>query len=221
MRLRSPNGGLTPTVYSQAFVEALGETGVGFDLHVKIDTGMHRVGVGPAQLDGLMAAVAASPTLEVAALWTHFPVADEDSEYTMRQIERFDEVVSGYDVPMVHLANTAGAVLFPDARRSLVRVGLGTYGLHPCEETRDLIDLSPAMRIVSHVSHVQRLEAGARPSYGRIRPLAASVDGGDGADRLRRRVSTPAVGRGPRLDRRRRASTRRDGDHGSDRRRCW
>ena len=151
-----------------------------------------------------MAAIAASTTLEAAALWTHFPVADEDSEYTMRQIERFDEVVSGYDVPMVHLANTAGAVLFPDARRSLVRVGLGTYGLHPCAETRDLIDLSPAMRIVSHVSHVQRLEAGARPSYGRIRPLAADVDGGDGADRLRRRVSTPAVGRGPRVDRRRR-----------------
>ena len=84
--------GLTPTVYSQAFVEALGETGVGFDLHVKLDTGMHRVGVGSGQLKGLMAAIAASPTLDVAALWTHFPVADEDSEYTTRQIERFDEV---------------------------------------------------------------------------------------------------------------------------------
>lgn len=164
--------GLTPTVYSPVFVEALAETGVGFDLHVKIDTGMHRVGVGPALLDGLMAAIAARPTLEVAALWTHFPVADEDPEYTRRQIERFDQVTAGYDVPFTHLANTAGAVLFPGARRSLSRVGLGTYGLHPCRETRDVIDLRPAMRIVSHVSHVQRLESGARPSYGRIRPLA-------------------------------------------------
>ena len=198
-----------------------GETGVGFDLHVKIDTGMHRVGVGPALLDGLMAAIAASPTLEVAALWTHFPVADEDPEYTRRQIERFDQVIAGYDVPLVHLANTAGAVLFPDARRSLVRVGLGTYGLHPCEETRDLIDLSPAMRIVSHVSHVQRLEAGARPSYGRIRPLAgtstvATVPIGY-ADGYPRRT----VGSRPGPDRRRSASTRRDRDHGSDRGRCW
>ena len=166
--------GLTPTVYSPAFVEALADTGVGFDLHVKIDTGMHRVGVAPALLDELMTIIASRPSLEVAALWTHFPVADEDPEYTRRQIERFDEVVSDHDVPMVHLANTAGAVLFPDARRSLVRVGLGTYGLHPCEETRGLIDLRPAMRIVSHVSHVQRLEAGARPSYGRTRPLSAA-----------------------------------------------
>ena len=176
--------GLTPTVYSPEFVEALAETGIGFDLHVKVDTGMHRVGVGPALLDGLMAAIAARPTLEVAALWTHFPVADEDPEYTRRQIERFDEVTAGYDVPLAHLANTAGAVLFPGARRSLARVGLGTYGLHPCDETRDLIDLRPAMRIVSHVSHIQRLESGARPSYGR--PWSAGA-GGDGADRLCRR----------------------------------
>jgi len=164
--------GLTPTVYSPAFIEALADTGAGLDLHVKIDTGMHRVGVAPALLDELMGSIGSKPTLEVAALWTHFPVADEDPEYTRRQIERFDEVVSGYDVPMVHLANTAGAVLFSDAQRSLVRVGLGTYGLHPCEGTRSLIDLRPAMRIVSHVSHVQRLEAGARPSYGRTRPLS-------------------------------------------------
>ena len=163
--------GLTPTVYSQAFVDALAETGIGFDIHVKIDTGMHRVGVAPSGLDGLLAAIGAKPTLEVAALWTHFPVADEDPEYTRRQIERFDEVTAGYDVLFAHLANTAGAVLFPGARRSLARIGLGTYGLHPCEETRHLIDLRPAMRIISHVSHVQRLEAGARPSYGRIRPL--------------------------------------------------
>ncbi|MGH8948430.1 MAG: alanine racemase, partial [Acidimicrobiia bacterium] len=138
------------------------------------DTGMHRVGVSPPLLDELMGSIGSKTTLEVAALWTHFPVADEDPEYTRRQIERFDEVVSYDDVPMVHLANTAGAVLFPEARRSLVRVGLGTYGLHPCEETRDMIDLRPAMRIVSHVSHLQRLGAGARPSYGRMRPLTAA-----------------------------------------------
>jgi alanine racemase len=165
---------LTPTVYSFGFVEALADTGAGFGVHVKVDTGMHRVGVAPALLDELMETIDSKPTLEVAALWTHFAVADEDPEYTRRQIERFEDVVGNYDVPMVHLANSAGAVLFPDARRSLVRIGLGTYGLHPCEETRNLIDLRPAMRIVSHVSHIQRLEAGARPSYGRIRPLVSA-----------------------------------------------
>lgn len=164
--------GLTPTVYSTGFVDALADTGAGIEVHVKVDTGMHRVGVAPRLLPGLMGSIDSKPTLSVAALWTHFPVADEDAEYTKRQIELFDETVAAYEVPMQHLANTAGAALFPEARRSLVRVGLGSYGLHPCDETRDVLDLRPAMRIVSHVSHVQRLESGARPSYGRIRPLA-------------------------------------------------
>jgi alanine racemase len=164
--------GLTPTVYSRAFVEALAETGAEFDLHVKVDTGMHRVGIAPSRLGELIRAIGDHPNLELAALWTHFAVADEDTDFTRGQIELFDETVAGFDVPMMHLANTAGAVLFPDARRSLCRVGLGTYGLHPCEATRRLIDLKPAMRIVSHVSHVQRLQEGARPSYGRIRALA-------------------------------------------------
>lgn len=164
--------GLTPTVYTPGFVDALVETGVVFDLHVKVDTGMHRVGVAPSGLGDLMSTIGDNPNLRVAALWTHFPVADEDADFTRRQIQLFEDTIDGYDVPMVHLANTAGAVLFPEARRSLARVGLGTYGLHPNDETRSVIELRPAMRIVSHVSHVQRLEAGSRPSYGRIRALS-------------------------------------------------
>jgi alanine racemase len=163
--------GLTPTVYSLAFVEALAQTGTEFDVHVKVDTGMHRVGVAPSLLHDLMTAIASKPSLRVTALWTHFPVADEDPDYTRRQVERFAGAVERYEVPMIHMANTAGAALFPEARRTLCRIGLGTYGLHPCPETRGLVDLRPAMRIVSHVAHVQRLEKGARPSYGRVRPL--------------------------------------------------
>jgi alanine racemase len=163
--------GLTPTVYSLAFAEALDGVGSSFQVHVKVDTGMHRVGVAPRMLHDLVSALAKSAKIEVAGLWTHFPVADEDPEFTRHQIEVFDEAVSRYDVPLVHMANTAGAALFPESRRSMCRIGLGSYGLHPCSGTRDVIDLRPAMRVVSHVSHVQRLEAGARPSYGRIRPL--------------------------------------------------
>jgi alanine racemase len=76
---------------------------------------------------------------------------------------------------MTHLANTAGALLFPESRQSMTRIGLGLYGLHPCADTRGLVELRPAMRIVTHVSHVQRLEPGSRPSYGRIRPLVGSA----------------------------------------------
>ncbi len=163
--------GLLPTVYSLPFLEALAATGESLDVHVKVDTGMHRVGAAPEDLQGLVAAVRSTPNLKPAAIWTHFPVADEDPEYTRDQIGRFDDLTSNFDVPATHMANTAGAVLFPEARKSLSRVGLGTYGLHPCEETSDVIELRPAMRLVTHVSHTQRLTAGERPSYGRVRTL--------------------------------------------------
>ena len=163
--------GLTPTAYSHAFVDSLGQIGVSKPVHLKIDTGMHRVGAAPRMVHDLLEAIGRAG-LEVGALWTHFPVADEDPEFTRAQIELFDEATSTVEVPMVHLANTAGALLFPEARRSMVRVGLGVYGLHPCMDTRELVDLEPAMRLVSHVTHVQRLEAGAKPSYGRIKSLA-------------------------------------------------
>jgi alanine racemase len=105
-------------------------------------------------------------------MWTHFAVADEDPEFTRGQIERFMDAVSPFEPPLTHLANTAGAVLHPEARASFCRIGLGIYGLHPCPDTRERVELRPAMRLVTHVSHVRRLEAGARPSYGRIRALA-------------------------------------------------
>lgn len=165
---------LEPTAYSIAFVEALSSQSTSLPVHIKVDTGMHRVGAAPDQLPRLAASVRATPSLEVASLWTHFAVADEDRDYTLAQIGRFDAVASSIAAPMGHLANTAGAVLFPDARRDMCRIGIGTYGLHPCPETRDLIDLQPAMRVVTHVSHVQRLPAGERPSYGRVREIEAA-----------------------------------------------
>jgi alanine racemase len=77
----------------------------------------------------------------------------------------------GVAVPMQHLANTAGAILHPEARRDMVRVGLGIYGLYPSEQCRPHLDLTASMRVVSHVSMTRRLPAGARPSYGRRRAL--------------------------------------------------
>lgn len=162
---------LTPTVYSIGFVDALAAAGESLGVHLKIDTGMHRVGAAPRTVHDLIAAVHGHDSLGLDALWTHFPVADEDHEFTLQQIEVFDRTLAGVEVPMVHMANTAGAVLFPESRRDMCRVGLGIYGLHPCHDTRAEVSLRPAMRLVTHVAHVQHLEAGARPSYGRIKEL--------------------------------------------------
>ncbi len=161
---------LTPTVYSRPMIESLADSSPGRMVHIKIDTGMHRVGAAPEALPELIE-VARSHDVEVEGLWTHFAVADEDPVFTRAQIDRFMEAVEPYDLPLRHLANTAGSLLFPESRQSFCRIGLGMYGLHPCEQTRELVDLRPAMRIVTHVSQVRRLEAGSRPSYGRIRAL--------------------------------------------------
>ncbi len=156
---------LTPTAYRRHFLEALAEVASDpVDVHIKIDTGMHRVGAPVEALGDLLEGV--RPPLRLGAVWTHFAVADEDPDYTRYQIERFEKAVSGLHTPR-HLANTAGAVLFPEARAEMVRVGLGIYGLHPCSDTRSRIVLAPAMRLVSEVSYLQQLPAGSRPSYGR------------------------------------------------------
>ncbi|MCZ6663441.1 MAG: alanine racemase [Actinobacteria bacterium] len=162
---------LTPTVYSVRAIEGLDSVGTDINVHLKIDTGMHRVGASPQIVHDLAEAVTDSRRIKAEGVFTHFPVADEDPQLTNQQIDEFESIIAGLDIPLVHMANTAGAVLFPNARRDFCRVGLGLYGLHPCDETRDVIGLRPAMKILSHVSHVQQLEVGARPSYGRIKAL--------------------------------------------------
>jgi len=191
---------LQPTLYSKPFLDALEGTGVRLSVHIKVDTGMHRVGASPAAAVRLAQRVQESSQLTFGSLWTHFAVADEDPGFTRNQIERFDAIVDQLDPPMTHLANTAGAVLYPEARGDLCRIGLGTYGLHPCSETRGLIDLRPAMRVVTHVTHVQRLDRGERPSYGRVRELehpatvvTAPIGYADGFPRLLTRAGSVLI----------------------------
>lgn len=168
---------LMPTVYSAWFVEALASvTTVPKLVHLKVDTGMHRVGAAPDQAVAIALTVARQPTLELEGVWSHLAVADTDPDYTALQRDRFvgvlDELASlGIEPPLRHLANTAGIFLGREYWYDLVRPGIGVYGLSPHPETVGPIDLVPALRVESAVSHVQRLSAGERPSYGRRRPL--------------------------------------------------
>lgn len=170
---------LTPTAYSAAFIEALTSAGVRdpVPVHLKIDTGMHRVGADPEQVVGFAKAIDASPATELAALWTHFAVAEDDPDFTMAQLALLHEAAAairqvGIEIPRLHAANSAGTLLHPEARLDMVRVGIATYGLKPYGGADMPILLEPAMRVVSEVSYVRRLPAGARPSYRRVRPLA-------------------------------------------------
>jgi alanine racemase len=118
-----------------------------------------------------LVAAARTAGLAIEAIWTHFAVSEEEGTFTDEQIANFDQAIADIDVPMTHLANTAGGILFPKARRSMVRAGIGIYGIHPGPTTAAKVALRPAMRIVSRVAFTQRLTAGQRPSYGRRRAL--------------------------------------------------
>ena len=183
---------LTPTLYSDEAVvqfsraaRALGRTTA---VQVKVDTGMHRVGAPPSEVPALLKAIADDPQLHLGGLWTHFPVADglrnEDRHYTMGQLREFDHLrheldAVGLTPDMVHAANTAGAIAFPTARYGMVRCGIGLYGYLPGPAVRTAFDaasggeaLRPALSLRARVVSVRTLEAGERPSYGRLRPLS-------------------------------------------------
>ena len=187
------NDRLTPTLYTPGGVEQVAQ--VAHDLgrptrvHIKVDTGMHRVGAQPADLPALVQTVVKETSLRLEGLWTHFPVADgdtdEDQQFTKQQIATFNGLVaqlveSGVSIDVLHAANTAGAIAFPAARYSMVRCGLGLYGYLPGAAVTTAFGtanpeaaLRPAMSLKARVVAVRTLSAGERPSYGRLRPLSA------------------------------------------------
>jgi alanine racemase len=164
--------GLTPTAYSPAWIEALGEaaTACPVDVHLKVDTGMHRVGASPDDAVALARLVDDHPRLRLAAVWTHFAVADEPArdDVTAEQLRRFEATcadieAAGIAVPMRHVANAAGT-LYAGATYDLVRPGIAVYGYAPNPEVA--ADLQPVLSLKACVSHVKQLEAGERVSYG-------------------------------------------------------
>jgi alanine racemase len=169
---------LTPVVYTPSGIEALAKAVVdaGLDaplsVHLKVDTGMHRVGCTVEDAIGLVDAIAARPELELGGVCTHFAVADEpDRDYTADQIARFDALLAqlearGTRPGLVHAANSAGLLAHPDARYDLVRVGIALYGVPPAASLADRAELQPVLSLRARVSYVKELPAGTRISYG-------------------------------------------------------
>jgi alanine racemase len=169
---------LTPTVYTEAGISSLALVAQRpLTVHLKVDTGMHRVGAAPEDVLGLAKSVLAHRGLELGAVWTHCAVADEPGhEATGRQADLFDRVVrelrdAGIEVPLVHAANSAGTIAHPGLRHDLVRCGIALYGLDPSAALAGQADLTPAMKLVSRVSFVRRVRSGEAVSYGLRRPV--------------------------------------------------
>jgi len=160
------------TVGSVAGAQAAAALDRRFPVHLKLDTGMHRMGAPPAAVADVVRSTLEAG-LELEGIWTHFAVADEPTDpFTAEQLTVFDEALAvardaGARPTVVHTANSAGALLHPAARRDLVRVGLAMYGVHPAPETAALVDLHPALSLRTVVNSIRAVAEGSTASYGR------------------------------------------------------
>jgi alanine racemase len=180
---------LTPTLSTLTGIAAAAKAAARrpgiLGVHIKVDTGMHRMGVDPADLDLLLDALQAAPTLALDGLWTHLAVADEeDSEaeaFTATQLARFAQALAqvrsrGLEPKFCHVANSAATLRVEGATQQMVRCGIALYGELPTPAVAAAgagLGLRPAMTIKAEVTAVRHLEAGERPSYGRRRALPA------------------------------------------------
>jgi alanine racemase len=171
---------LTPVVYTAAGIDALAKAvadsgrATPLAVHLKVDTGMHRVGCTTDDAVALARLVAARDELVLEGVCTHLAVADEPTDpYTGEQLARFDTVLDALDAeglrpPIVHAANSAGLLTEPAARYDLVRVGIASYGLPPAPALSGHagVAVRPALSLRARVTMVKTLPAGARVSYG-------------------------------------------------------
>ena len=160
------------TVGTTAGVAAAAAIGSPVRVHLKIDTGMHRMGSLPADAVLVAQAIAASPSLRLEALWTHMARADEPaSGATERQLSVFADVrqslaANNINAPMHHAANSAAALLRSDARLDLIRAGIAMYGVNPSASLRHGVGLEPALRLHTTVSALRVVDEGEAVSYG-------------------------------------------------------
>ncbi len=194
---------IRPAVFTRDAVEALdacaARLGRKAAVHVKVDTGMSRIGIRPDE-EGLsfMEWLSGLKHIEVEGIFTHFARADErDKGAALAQLKAFTGFVeeagrrTGKDIPIKHCSNSAGILALPEANLSLVRAGIALYGLSPSGEVpKDILSLRPVLSLKSHLVFVKEISAGASVSYGgtftareRMRIATVPVGYGDGYPR--------------------------------------
>jgi alanine racemase len=192
---------LTPSLMTIEFAQALsaqaGVLGRAIPVHVKVDTGMSRFGLMPAEVVGFLLELRWLSGITLEGLFTHFATADAaDQTHVRGQLRTFNEVIAaarqaGIELPMIHAANSASMMRLPEAHFNAVRPGIALYGLDPSEEWPPVFEIRPALTLKSRVVRVRELPPGSGVSYGRTfvtqRPTLAAlvpVGYGDGYHRL-------------------------------------
>lgn len=166
--------GLTSCVFTPGTIAALGDAAERahktLRVHLKIDTGLHRLGAPVEMLGDVVAALGKEQRLEVEGVFTHFAFADQPAHpFIGEQIQRFEDALArvralGVEPAIRHAANSAASLTRPDAHYDMVRLGIAMYGLSPSPEMTE--DLRPALSLRARAAMVKRVPAGEAVSYG-------------------------------------------------------
>lgn len=166
------------TVFSHPIAEAVNyyaeQTNQPVTVHVKIDTGMGRIGVRTKEDALTLCQTLKAPTINFEGIYTHFAEAEntEDPSFTQQQFKLFTDVIrylknEGKTFDLHHCSNTAAALLYPEFDLDMIRTGISLFGYHPDKALDDLIDLKPVMTLSTHAAFVKEVQAGETIGYGR------------------------------------------------------
>ena len=193
---------ITPTVSEYEMIEKLSESALKEDkivkVHLKVDTGMGRIGFFPNRILNFIKKVKVLKNVEIEGIFTHFSVADEkDKSYTEKQFGKFMEILNHLEkerieIPIKHVSNSAALLDLTHMWLDLVRSGISVYGLYPSREVQKTVKLVPAHAFKTRIVFLKELPAGECISYGRTyttkqkRTVVASLPVGyaDGYNRL-------------------------------------
>jgi len=193
---------ITPTVSEYEMIEKLSDSAFKEDkivkVHLKVDTGMGRIGIPPNHVLNFIKKVKVLKNVEIEGIFTHFSVADEkDKSYTEAQFKKFVEVLNilekeGIRIPVKHVGNSATLLDLPHMWLDMVRPGISLYGLYPSEDVQKTVKLTPAYSFKTRIVFLKELLQGKDIGYGRTyttkkkRTVVASLPVGyaDGYNRL-------------------------------------
>lgn len=157
---------------AEALDQAARASSMTIDVHIKVDTGMGRIGIHPHDVLDFLHRINRFKNLHLKGIFSHLPCADEqDKSFTRDQIRLFRDLLreieaSGIKIPQKHLANSAGVLNFPESYFDLVRPGIMLYGLRPSPHMAHSVVLKPVMTLKTNIAYVKQVTPGTPISYG-------------------------------------------------------
>lgn len=163
-------------VFDLETLEVLNKYQPGINVHIKIDTGMNRLGIKENEVEPFMRLLKKFNKIKVTGIYSHLSSADLQDKFSQNQVEKFKEITryfenNGFSFQYKHINATAGAFRFPDKEFNLTRLGLGFYGISPFS-TNSLFDrkfkrkITPALRLLTHICQIKEVKKGETVSYG-------------------------------------------------------